>query len=106
MDLLVLLIVVLVLLVAGFAVLGAAVQLLWALLIGAIVGAIANWIVSLFQPAGGPQGLLATALAGVGGSLLASLLFGRHGLLASLLGAMVVVILWKWATAGRYAARR
>ncbi len=106
MQLLVLLLIVIALGVAASVALHLAISVLWALIIGAIVGAVANWIVGYFRPGGGPQGLLETALAGIAGSFLATLLLGRyHGLLASVLGAVVVVFLWKAATTGRYPTR-
>ena len=101
MELLVWLVIVVVLGILAFSLLGAAVQLVWALVIGAIVGFIANWIVSLLHPAGGPQGILSTTLAGIGGSFLATILMGKHGFLGSIVGAIIVVFLWKLMTAGR-----
>ncbi|MBI3948695.1 MAG: GlsB/YeaQ/YmgE family stress response membrane protein [Armatimonadetes bacterium] len=84
------------------AVLGFAVNLLWYLLVGAVVGLIANALVSLFRPAGGPQGFLSTTLAGIAGSFLGAILFGG-GFLASILGAIIVVFIWKVMTTRRYA---
>ncbi len=108
MEVLILLLIVVVLGIALVSVTGFAVNVVWALAIGALVGFIANWIVSYFRPAGGPQGFLSTALAGIGGSFLATLVTGDHGIVASIIGAMVVVFAWKAATtnSGRYATGR
>lgn len=101
MELLLLLFFVVVLFAAAFFVVGAAFKLVWILLIGALVGALANWLVSFVLPAGGPRGFLATALAGISGSLLASLLVGAHGFIWNVIGAIVIVFLWKMTAAGR-----
>ena len=103
MEILLLLLIVVVLAVVAFSVLGLAVQVFWALLIGGLVGLIADAVVSLFQPAGGPRGCLQTALAGIGGSLLATIFFNRQGFIAAVIGAIVVVAVWKLLTTRRYA---
>ncbi|HHX38553.1 MAG TPA: hypothetical protein GX715_01180 [Armatimonadetes bacterium] len=106
MEWLALLITIILLAIVAFTVAGAAIQILWALLIGAIVGLIANGIVSLIQPSGGPRGCLETALAGVGGSLVATIFFGREGLIPAVLGAILVVIAWKAVTFSRHRGGR
>jgi uncharacterized membrane protein YeaQ/YmgE (transglycosylase-associated protein family) len=106
MEWLALLITIILLAIVAFTVAGAAIQILWALLIGAIVGLIASGIVNLIQPSGGPRGCLETALAGVGGSLVATIFFGREGLGPAVLGAILVVILWKAITFSRHRGGR
>ena len=71
--------------------------LIWAVLIGAVAGALAK----LVMPGKDPGGFLITALLGIGGSLIAKFLGqavgwyhegDRAGFIASVLGA--IVILW------------
>ncbi len=71
-------------------------NILSAILAGLIVGALARW----FYPGAVEMGWLATILLGLGGSLLAGLLtsrgrrdFNRAGCLASVLGAMALILL-------------
>jgi uncharacterized membrane protein YeaQ/YmgE (transglycosylase-associated protein family) len=63
---------------------------------GLVVGALARW----FYPGAVDMGLGLTILLGIGGSLFAGLLtsrgssgFSRPGLLASLLGAMALILI-------------
>lgn len=74
---------------------------IWALIIGLLVGALAK----LFMPGRDPGGIIVTMLLGVAGSLLASFL-GRAvgwyqspaegpGIIASILGAMVLLGIYR-----------
>jgi uncharacterized membrane protein YeaQ/YmgE (transglycosylase-associated protein family) len=70
-------------------------NVLSAVVAGLIVGALARW----FYPGAVEMGWLATILLGIGGSLLAGLLtsrgrrdFNRAGCLASVLGAMALIL--------------
>lgn len=70
-----------------------------AIISGFIVGALARW----FYPGAVELGWGLTILLGVGGSLLAGLIttrgsseFSRPGCLASVLGAMALILLGRW----------
>jgi uncharacterized membrane protein YeaQ/YmgE (transglycosylase-associated protein family) len=76
-------------------------HILWSLIVGLIVGAIAK----LLMPGKDPGGIFITALLGIAGSLLASFL-GRAmglyhegdvgpGIIASIVGAMVLLGLYR-----------
>ena len=75
-------------------------DLIWIILIGAIVGALAKFI----MPGSDPGGFFVTALLGMGGALVATLL-GRlvglygpgqgAGFLASIVGAIVVLFVYR-----------
>ena len=80
--------------------------MLWALIIGLVVGALAK----LIMPGKDPGGIIVTMLLGVAGSFLATLIgralgwyaTGRGaGFIASLLGAVLLLFLYR-----RFAARR
>ena len=71
--------------------------LIWTIIIGAIVGAVAKFV----TPGEDPGGFLATALIGMGGALLAT--YAGHGLgwyapgqgagfIASVVGAVVLLV--------------
>ena len=71
-------------------------NILSALIAGLIVGALARW----FYPGAVTMGWLETILLGIGGSLLAGLVFSRGGsefnragCLASILGAMALIFI-------------
>ena len=75
--------------------------MLWTLLIGLVVGAIAK----LLMPGKDPGGIIVTMLIGVAGALLAGFL-GRalgwytnpgegHGIIASIIGAMILLFLYR-----------
>jgi uncharacterized membrane protein YeaQ/YmgE (transglycosylase-associated protein family) len=80
--------------------------LIWTLIIGLIVGAIAK----LLMPGKDPGGFIITMLIGIAGAFLASFL-GRAlglyaegdaaGLIASVLGAMLLLFIYRLATRGR-----
>jgi uncharacterized membrane protein YeaQ/YmgE (transglycosylase-associated protein family) len=81
-------------------------HIVWALIVGLIVGAIAK----LLMPGRDPGGVILTMLLGIAGSLLAGIL-GRSlgiyrpgdvgpGIIASILGAMILLALYRF-TAGR-----
>lgn len=70
-------------------------NVLSAVVVGLVVGALARW----FYPGAVEMGWIATILLGVGGSLVAGLVtsrgrreFHRAGFLASILGAMVLIL--------------
>jgi uncharacterized membrane protein YeaQ/YmgE (transglycosylase-associated protein family) len=75
-------------------------DLIWIILIGAVVGALAKFI----MPGADPGGFFVTALLGMGGALVATLL-GRTiglygpgqgaGFLASIVGAILVLIVYR-----------
>jgi uncharacterized membrane protein YeaQ/YmgE (transglycosylase-associated protein family) len=75
-------------------------HILWSLIIGLVVGAIAK----LLMPGKDPGGIIVTMLLGVAGSLIASFL-GRAvgwyapghpaGFIASVLGAMLLLLLYR-----------
>jgi uncharacterized membrane protein YeaQ/YmgE (transglycosylase-associated protein family) len=76
------------------------VQILWAIIVGAIAGFIARWI----SPSpNNPQGFVLTTVLGIVGSVVATFL-GRAihlygpdqgaGIIASIIGALIV--LWGW----------
>lgn len=75
--------------------------ILWTLIIGLVVGAIAN----LLMPGKDPGGIIVTMLLGVAGALLAGFL-GRAlgwyadpgagpGIIASIIGAMLLLLLYR-----------
>jgi uncharacterized membrane protein YeaQ/YmgE (transglycosylase-associated protein family) len=76
-------------------------HILWMLIIGLVVGALAK----LFMPGRDPGGIIVTMLLGVAGSLLAgfigrSLGWYRHegsgpGIIASVIGAMLLLLLYR-----------
>lgn len=80
--------------------------LIWTLIIGLIVGAIAK----LLMPGKDPGGFIVTMLIGIAGAFLASFL-GRAlglyaegdaaGFIASVLGAMLLLFIYRLATRGR-----
>ena len=82
---------------------------LWMLLIGLIVGAIAKFI----MPGKDPGGIIVTMLIGVAGALIAGFV-GRAlgwyaagepaGFIASVVGAILLLIIYRLATKGRTAA--
>ena len=75
-------------------------DLIWIILIGAVVGALAKFI----MPGADPGGFFVTALLGMGGALAATFL-GRFvglygpgqgaGFLASIVGAILVLIIYR-----------
>lgn len=73
---------------------------LFALLTWAIFGAIAGGIARAIVPGRMPAGWLPTILLGCLGSIVGGLPFGQGaaGLVGSIVGAVVVVMLHAWAT--------
>ena len=75
-------------------------DLIWIILIGVVVGALAKFV----MPGSDPGGFFVTALLGMGGALVATFL-GRFvglygpgqgaGFLASVIGAIVVLIIYR-----------
>jgi uncharacterized membrane protein YeaQ/YmgE (transglycosylase-associated protein family) len=84
-------------------------HLIWSLIVGLVVGAIAKAL----MPGKDPGGLFVTMLLGVAGSIVASLLGGAlgiyhrgdtaPGLIASVIGSIVLLALYR-AVAGRRAS--
>jgi len=82
--------------------------IIWAIIVGAIVGFIAR----LISPApNNPQGFILTALLGIVGGVVATVLgraihlYGpdqRAGIIASIVGSIVVLWIWRMATRHRY----
>jgi uncharacterized membrane protein YeaQ/YmgE (transglycosylase-associated protein family) len=83
-------------------------QLVWAVIIGAIAGFIARWI----SPSpNNPQGFLLTTVLGIVGGVVATWI-GRAvhwygpgqgaGLIASIVGAVIVLAIWHVFTRNRY----
>jgi uncharacterized membrane protein YeaQ/YmgE (transglycosylase-associated protein family) len=83
-------------------------HLLWALIVGLFVGAIAK----LLMPGKDPGGIIVTMLLGLAGSVVASIL-GRSlglypdrsvgpGVLASIIGAVLVLVIYRLATGRRH----
>ncbi|HEY3064162.1 MAG TPA: GlsB/YeaQ/YmgE family stress response membrane protein [Methylomirabilota bacterium] len=75
-------------------------ELIWIVLIGAVVGALAKFV----MPGSDPGGVFVTALLGMGGALVATLLgrlvglYGPNqgaGFVASVVGAIVVLIVYR-----------
>ncbi len=82
--------------------------IIWAIIIGLIVGALAK----LIMPGRDPGGIIVTILLGIGGSLLATWLgqaIGWYGpgqgagFIASVIGAIIILAIYR-AVAGRSAA--
>ncbi len=74
--------------------------MLWALLVGLIVGAIAKFL----MPGDDPGGIFITMLLGIGGSVIAHWMgvqMGAYvpgepaGLLASVIGAMIILFIYR-----------
>jgi uncharacterized membrane protein YeaQ/YmgE (transglycosylase-associated protein family) len=82
-------------------------SILWAVIIGLVVGAIAK----LLMPGRDPGGFIVTALIGVAGSMIAgfigrSLGWYRHagegpGIIASVIGAMLLLFIYRMAVGRR-----
>jgi uncharacterized membrane protein YeaQ/YmgE (transglycosylase-associated protein family) len=81
--------------------------ILWALVVGLIVGALAK----LFMPGRDPGGIVITMLLGIAGSLVAGFL-GRSlgwyrspaegpGIIASIIGAMILLGIYRFVVARR-----
>ncbi len=80
--------------------------MLWALIVGLLVGAIAKFL----MPGKDPGGFLVTMLLGLGGSMLAYWIgtsTGRYypgetvGIFASVLGALVILVLYRMLSGKR-----
>lgn len=77
-------------------------QIIWAIIIGAVAGFVARWI----SPSpNNPQGFILTTALGIIGSVVATFL-GRAihwyrpdqgaGVIASIVGAVIVLAVWHW----------
>jgi uncharacterized membrane protein YeaQ/YmgE (transglycosylase-associated protein family) len=76
------------------------VGLLWTILIGFCIGAVAKF----FMPGKGPGGFIITTLLGVAGSWVGSLLLDRRvGFVGSVIGAILILVIYRWF-AGRKAS--
>lgn len=82
--------------------------LLWAAVVGLVVGALAKFI----MPGKDPGGIIVTMLLGIGGAMVGTFLgrtFGLYsagegaGLIASLIGAILILAVYRWFK-GRKAA--
>lgn len=69
--------------------------ILWMIIIGLIAGAIAK----LIMPGRDPGGIIVTILLGIAGSLVGGFLFGggdgRVGLIGSIVGALLLLLLYR-----------
>jgi uncharacterized membrane protein YeaQ/YmgE (transglycosylase-associated protein family) len=69
--------------------------MLWMIIIGLVAGAIAK----LIMPGRDPGGIIVTILLGIAGSLLGGFLFGgtdgRVGLIGSVVGALILLLLYR-----------
>lgn len=82
-------------------------QVIWAIIVGAIAGVIAKWIA---PSPNNPQGFLLTTVLGIIGSVVATFL-GRAihlyradqgaGIIASIVGAVIVLWIWHAVTKNR-----
>jgi len=81
-------------------------SILWTLIVGLVVGALAK----LFMPGRDPGGFIVTMLIGVAGAFTAGYLgsamgfykgTGGPGLIASILGAMLLLVVYRLATRRR-----
>jgi len=86
------------------------VTIIWTIIIGAIAGFIARWL----SPApNNPQGFILTTLLGIIGGLVATFI-GRAlhwyrpdqgaGLIASVIGSVIVLAVWHMMTRSRYSS--
>lgn len=67
--------------------------LIFTILIGFVVGAIAKW----FMPGKDNGGFFVTALLGIAGSWLGALLLGhRTGIIGSVIGAILVLVIYRF----------
>jgi uncharacterized membrane protein YeaQ/YmgE (transglycosylase-associated protein family) len=82
-------------------------HIIWSLIVGLVVGAIAK----LLMPGKDPGGIFVTALIGIGGAMLAAFI-GRSlgvyragdvgpGVIASILGAMLLLLIYRLVTGRR-----
>jgi uncharacterized membrane protein YeaQ/YmgE (transglycosylase-associated protein family) len=86
-------------------------EILWMLVIGLVVGALAKFL----MPGKDPGGIIVTMALGVAGSFLAGFLgrslgLYRHddgvGIIASVLGAMLLLLIYRLATRRRYSGHQ
>jgi uncharacterized membrane protein YeaQ/YmgE (transglycosylase-associated protein family) len=79
-------------------------SIIWMLIIGLIAGAIAK----LIMPGRDPGGILVTMLLGIAGSFVGGFLLrsegGTAGLLGSIVGALILLVIYRFAI-GRRGAR-
>jgi uncharacterized membrane protein YeaQ/YmgE (transglycosylase-associated protein family) len=83
-------------------------SILWAVIVGLIIGVVAK----LLMPGRDPGGFIITILLGIGGSLLANWLghaMGYYrpdeaaGFIASVIGAILILVLYRFISRGRAA---
>jgi uncharacterized membrane protein YeaQ/YmgE (transglycosylase-associated protein family) len=83
-------------------------HIIWSLIVGLVVGAIAK----LLMPGKDPGGIVVTALLGIGGAMLAAFI-GRSlgfyragdtgpGIIASIVGAMLILGIYRLVTGRRH----
>lgn len=71
--------------------------ILWTILIGFVVGAIANFL----MPGKGPQGFVMTTVLGIAGAWVGSWVFGllgfvgSVGFIGSVIGAMIILAIYR-----------
>ena len=70
-------------------------SIIWMILVGLIAGALAK----LIMPGRDPGGIIVTILLGIAGSLLGGFLFGgndgRVGIIGSIVGALILLFLYR-----------
>ena len=69
--------------------------IIWMIIIGLVAGAIAKFI----MPGRDPGGIIVTILLGIAGSVVGGMLFGgndnRVGLIGSVVGALILLLLYR-----------
>jgi uncharacterized membrane protein YeaQ/YmgE (transglycosylase-associated protein family) len=72
-------------------------HILWMIIIGLIAGALAKWL----MPGNDPGGPIVTILLGIAGSFVGGFLFrseGPAGLIGSVVGALILLVLYRLIT--------
>jgi uncharacterized membrane protein YeaQ/YmgE (transglycosylase-associated protein family) len=70
-------------------------SIIWMIIVGLIAGAIAKFI----MPGKDPGGIIVTILLGIAGSVIGGMLFGgrdgRVGIIGSIVGALILLLLYR-----------
>ena len=70
-------------------------SIIWMIIVGLIAGAIAKFI----MPGRDPGGIIVTILLGIAGSVIGGMLFGgsdgRVGIIGSIVGALILLLLYR-----------
>lgn len=85
---------------------------LWAIITWVVVGGLAGWVASIITKTDAEQGLLGNIVAGIVGALVGGFLVGLLGgegftgfnlwsFLVALIGAVIVLFIWKAVTGRR-----